>query len=43
MTEILNYKNQKWMEYFHGHRNLWKPIHYEWQRLSEQYLKENKN
>ena len=39
MTEILNYKNQKWMEYFHENRSLWQPIASEWKRLSEEYLK----
>ena len=40
MKEKLNYKNQKWMEYFQENRTLWSPIHSERERLSEQYIKE---
>jgi len=38
MTEVLNYKNKEWMQFFNENRDLWTPIASEWERLSKEYL-----
>lgn len=36
--KTLNYKNKKWMAFFHKNRNLWSPVATEWERLAGEFL-----